>query len=305
MNQPTYYTVLPYQVRLNHQLSPFARLLYSEIDTLSRQKGYCWASNAFFAELYQVKEKAVTRWLKALREAGYIRVEVQQGNQRKIFLTKTFISPEEVTTIHLSAPPERGSPPTSREGGLDLKEGAAPPKGGARAASLLIDKNNNIKEYRESAPPPREDDFLKGGQGQTRTKSATGETEVSAPHPPGGAPPPAPKFETMQTTSQIPGNVDTSAQPFIPPTLPEVEAYMRTQSKLCTNYQIAQEQAQRFVNHYQSNGWKVGRNPMQDWQAAANNWLLNMNTFHSPKPKHHETYSRLHTGGKKDYSIPL
>lgn len=28
----------------------------------------------------------------------------------------------------------------------------------------------------------------------------------------------------------------------------------------------------RFMDHYTSNGWRVGVNPMQDWQAAVRNW---------------------------------
>jgi len=31
--------------------------------------------------------------------------------------------------------------------------------------------------------------------------------------------------------------------------------------------------ALRFYNYYESNGWRVGRNPMKDWKAAARNWL--------------------------------
>jgi uncharacterized protein YdaU (DUF1376 family) len=31
-------------------------------------------------------------------------------------------------------------------------------------------------------------------------------------------------------------------------------------------------EAQRFMDYYTANGWKVGRNPMKDWRAAARNW---------------------------------
>lgn len=34
----------------------------------------------------------------------------------------------------------------------------------------------------------------------------------------------------------------------------------------------AQGQAKKFVDYYDSNGWKVGRNSMKDWKAAARNW---------------------------------
>ena len=30
--------------------------------------------------------------------------------------------------------------------------------------------------------------------------------------------------------------------------------------------------ALRFIDYYESNGWKVGRNPMRDWRAAVRNW---------------------------------
>ena len=38
-------------------------------------------------------------------------------------------------------------------------------------------------------------------------------------------------------------------------------------------------EAQKFFNYYESNGWKVGKNPMKNWKAAANNWITNSNTY--------------------------
>jgi len=40
-----------------------------------------------------------------------------------------------------------------------------------------------------------------------------------------------------------------------------------------------QTEAQKFFNYYESNGWKVGKNPMKNWKAAANNWITNSNTY--------------------------
>jgi len=28
----------------------------------------------------------------------------------------------------------------------------------------------------------------------------------------------------------------------------------------------------KFYNHYESNSWKVGKNPMKDWKAAVRTW---------------------------------
>ena len=38
-------------------------------------------------------------------------------------------------------------------------------------------------------------------------------------------------------------------------------------------------EAQKFFNYYESNGWKVGKNPRKNWKAAENNWITNSNTY--------------------------
>ena len=38
---------------------------------------------------------------------------------------------------------------------------------------------------------------------------------------------------------------------------------------------------QAFLNHYDSNGWKVGKNPMKDWQATARNWATRQTGFNN------------------------
>ena len=63
-------------------------------------------------------------------------------------------------------------------------------------------------------------------------------------------------------------------------------------------------EAQKFYNHFQSNGWLVGgKSKMKDWRAAARNWMLNANKFQPksnvPQPNH------LHTPNSKNYAEPL
>ena len=116
----------------------------------------------------------------------------------------------------------------------------------------------------------------------------TEEGGFRSPHPP-VAPAPLPQRKKPK-------------QSFTKPSVKEAEDYMLGQSALCPNALTARTQALRFVNYYESNGWKVGRNAMQDWRAAANNWLLNAQTYHPAKPTAH---NHLHSGGPKDYSIPL
>lgn len=63
-------------------------------------------------------------------------------------------------------------------------------------------------------------------------------------------------------------------------------------------------EAQKFYNHFQSNGWLVGgKSKMKDWRAAARNWMLNANKFqpksNTPQPNH------LQTPNSKNYAEPL
>ena len=51
---------------------------------------------------------------------------------------------------------------------------------------------------------------------------------------------------------------------FSPPSVEEVKQYCREQG-----YTV---NAEHFVDHYESNGWMVGKNKMKNWKAALRNW---------------------------------
>ena len=294
MNQPTNYTLLPHQVRLDNRLCPFARLLYGEIVALSQQTGYCWASNTFFAQLYQVREKAVGRWLRELRQNGYIRVEVAKGNQRKIYLTDL---PKAAGQNGSSDAPVAVGTPALSKGVPDNWEGVGPPLGEVKTALLLSNKNNNITEYIKSTPPFWEMD--------NREEGVSGKVALYSPMEVAYSPPWTRPNPPVAAAPLPPAQKDAPSA-FVKPSVKEAEDYMLGQKELCPSALTARAQALRFVNYYESNGWKVGRNAMQDWQAAANNWLLNAQTYDTKNSRTHAS-SRLHSpgNGSIDYSIPL
>ena len=72
-----YYAIIPADVRYDARLTPNAKLLYGEITALCNEKGFCWAMNGYFAELYSVSKVSVSKWVGSLRDCGYIECEVQ------------------------------------------------------------------------------------------------------------------------------------------------------------------------------------------------------------------------------------
>ena len=73
----SYYAVIPANVRYDERLPMGARFLYGEITALCNEKGYCWASNKYFADLYKVTKRTVINWINSLIEYGYVISDVK------------------------------------------------------------------------------------------------------------------------------------------------------------------------------------------------------------------------------------
>jgi hypothetical protein len=50
--KPSYYAVIPADIRYAEDLSELQKLLYGEVTALCNKEGFCWASNSYFANLY-------------------------------------------------------------------------------------------------------------------------------------------------------------------------------------------------------------------------------------------------------------
>jgi len=78
--------------------------------------------------------------------------------------------------------------------------------------------------------------------------------------------------------TQEPNTVTTRKKPrprFQKPTLEEVTAYCRERAKGVN--------PEAWLDHYEANGWKVGKNSMKDWKAAVRTW--ERNGFSNGKPE--------------------
>jgi hypothetical protein len=82
---------------------------------------------------------------------------------------------------------------------------------------------------------------------------------------------------------------------FKKPTLDEVANYIQERK----SFKVVD--AARFYDFYESNGWKVGKNPMKDWKAAVRNW--EKNNYETAQPKKGSKVETQLTSWKKARDI--
>lgn len=101
---PGYYAIIPATVRYDDQIPANAKLLYGEISALLNADGVCFATNAYFSDLYKVSERTVTSWISALKNGNYIEVQIEkdengQVKQRKLYLAASVTDGQPVENI--------------------------------------------------------------------------------------------------------------------------------------------------------------------------------------------------------------
>ncbi len=83
MEKPSYYAIIPANVRYDKRLTDKAKLLYGEITCLTNKTGECWASNQYFADLYGVSKQTISNTISLLIKYGYITSELIYKNGGK------------------------------------------------------------------------------------------------------------------------------------------------------------------------------------------------------------------------------
>lgn len=98
---------------------------------------------------------------------------------------------------------------------------------------------------------------------------------------------------------EIKGNNSTLSKEnkrvFVKPTIEEVEEYVKEKG-----YAV---DAESFISFYESNGWKVGNNPMKSWRAAVTTWQKRIvNDSKSNGTINQRTHRGSDSGYVPDYS---
>lgn len=182
MDLPNYYAVIPSYVRYDSELKSSEKLLYGEITALCDRNGYCWASNSYFAKLYEVSMETVSRWIANLKSKGYIEIKNM-----------------------------------SFDGGLTTCRALT-------KKSIPLDKKVNTPLTKRSSISIQDNN-----------------------------------------TKEINNNkLLFTKKSFVKPTLGEIKDYCKDRKNSID--------AETFYDYYESNGWKVGKNPMKDWKACVRVW---------------------------------
>ena len=88
-----YFIAVPRIILNDQTCSQTDKLVYGLINSLSNNKEYCYASNSYFANQLNVKEKTISNSINNLKRKNYICVKFV-NNQRRIFLNEMIVSKE-------------------------------------------------------------------------------------------------------------------------------------------------------------------------------------------------------------------
>jgi hypothetical protein len=84
---------------------------------------------------------------------------------------------------------------------------------------------------------------------------------------------------------------------FIKPNKDEVFEYMAEKE-----FPFAKMESDKFINFFESKGWKVGKNPMVSWKSAVANWInyyYERNKINTPKKSKLEVIQESHASNEK------
>lgn len=88
-----YFIAVPRIILNDQTCSQTDKLVYGVINSLSNNKEYCYASNSYFANILNVKEKTISNSINDLKRKNYIKVQFDNG-KRKIILNEEIVSKE-------------------------------------------------------------------------------------------------------------------------------------------------------------------------------------------------------------------
>ena len=88
---PSYYSILTADVRYSADINWFEKVLFSDITSLTNKNGYCTASNKYFAKVFGVSVRTISRAISNLSEYKFIQCVIVRDEQNEIIMRKIYL----------------------------------------------------------------------------------------------------------------------------------------------------------------------------------------------------------------------
>lgn len=92
--EPFIKLVFPTSILGDYNLTPLERLLLIYILSLCKKYGYCWATNEFFSDSFNVSKQTISKSISSLSNHGYIVLKYDKkeknNSKRKIIISEVF-----------------------------------------------------------------------------------------------------------------------------------------------------------------------------------------------------------------------
>lgn len=90
--------------------------------------------------------------------------------------------------------------------------------------------------------------------------------------------------DSVSDSVSVSVNVKKEIKGFVKPTIEQLKEYMTEQGM--------NDIAENWLNHYEANGWMVGKNKMKDWKASVRTWKINQkNNSATPQVVHKKMFN--------------
>lgn len=91
---------MPLEILINDKLSDKEKIILSMIIYLSKDKGYCFATNNYFSDILNVTVVSISRIINSLKKKNYIKINMNYKSNSKEIENRQIIPSNEIINRH-------------------------------------------------------------------------------------------------------------------------------------------------------------------------------------------------------------
>ncbi|MEE3428866.1 MAG: helix-turn-helix domain-containing protein [Ruminococcus sp.] len=142
------YTIIPNQLLSAPGLSVIEKVLLCAVISLSRNKGYCYATNSYFSKLMCISERSISNSINKLKQHGYISFSINDNYKRNIYVNYDILEKHD---IPIPEPPEKTSKGLEKSS-TPLENSSNPLENSSTYNNNYNKINNNNYNFKKTNP---------------------------------------------------------------------------------------------------------------------------------------------------------